>query len=116
LPAVGWIQGQVVKRNVGRRMKIGSDRVIFIVFYTHNDDTLSAQSESKLQLRETVAPSTARSDCRTKHCSISANRNKEASPEAPHSSQHLGTLGRSKGMRETTVEWTEFALRLITYV
>jgi hypothetical protein len=38
-PAVGWIDGKVVKRNVNRRMKIGSDIVNFFVFYQHDDDT-----------------------------------------------------------------------------
>ena len=32
------------------------------------------------------------------------------------SSLYLGTLGREKGMRETRVEWTEFAWLLITFV
>ncbi len=38
-PAVGWIAGEVVKRNVDHRMKIGSDIVNFFVFYKHDDDT-----------------------------------------------------------------------------
>ena len=38
-PAVGWIDGKVVKRNVNRRMKIGSDIVNFFVFYKPDDDT-----------------------------------------------------------------------------
>jgi len=38
-PAVGWIQGEVVKRNVDNRMKIGSDIVNFFVLYKHDDDT-----------------------------------------------------------------------------
>jgi hypothetical protein len=37
-PAVGWIEGEAVKRNVDRRMKIGSDIVDFFVFYKHDDD------------------------------------------------------------------------------
>ena len=41
-PAVGWIEGEVVKRNVDRRMKIGSDIVNFFVFNQHDDDTPSS--------------------------------------------------------------------------
>ena len=38
-PAVGGIAGEVVKRNVDHRMKIGSDIVNFFVFYKHDNDT-----------------------------------------------------------------------------
>ena len=41
-PAVGWIEGEVVKRNVDRRMKVGSDILNFFVFYQHDDDTPSS--------------------------------------------------------------------------
>jgi hypothetical protein len=45
-PAVGWIEGEVVKRNVDRRMKIGSDIVNFFVFYKHDDDTSTPNTGS----------------------------------------------------------------------
>ena len=38
-PAVGWIEGEVVKRNVEHSMKIASAMVHFFVFYNHDDDT-----------------------------------------------------------------------------
>jgi hypothetical protein len=38
-PAVGWIEGEVVKQNIDRRMKIGSDIVNFFVSYQHDQDT-----------------------------------------------------------------------------
>jgi len=34
----------------------------------------------------------------------------------PVSSLYLGTLGGENGMRDTRVEWTEFAWLLITHV
>jgi len=37
--AVGWIEGEVVKRNVDQKMRIGSDTVNFFVFYKNDDDT-----------------------------------------------------------------------------
>ena len=37
--AVGWIEGEVVKRNVDHRITIGSDIADFFVFYKHDDDT-----------------------------------------------------------------------------
>ena len=53
-PAVGWIEGEVVKRKVNRRMKIGSDIVYFFVFFS---------TPQVLNL---------------------TNYNKDGSPEAPH--------------------------------
>ena len=38
-PAIGWIEGEIVKRNVDRRKKTGSDIVNFFDFYTQDDDT-----------------------------------------------------------------------------
>ena len=49
-PAVGWIQGVDVNRNIDRRMKIGSDIVIFFVFYKHDVDT-SKHSEVVVRRR-----------------------------------------------------------------
>ena len=39
--STSWIQGEVVKRNVDHRMKVGSDIIVvnFFVFYKNDDDT-----------------------------------------------------------------------------
>ena len=37
--AVGWIEGELVKRNVDLRIKIGCEIDNFFDFYKHHDDT-----------------------------------------------------------------------------
>jgi hypothetical protein len=46
-PAVGWIEGEVVKRKVNRRMKIGSDIVYFFVFFSTPPSAQSDQLQQR---------------------------------------------------------------------
>ena len=86
-PAVGWIEGEVVKRNFNRRMEIGSGTVNFIVFYKHDYDDTSKHGAQSEQLQ---------------HPTIKMGL-----------LTLLGTPGGGKGMR---VEWTEFTWIFIAYV
>ena len=56
-PTVGWIQGEVVQRNVDHRMKIGSGIVNFI-FYKHDDHTSKHTLclQNYRQIRQRSAP------------------------------------------------------------
>ncbi len=81
-PAVGWIGGEVVKRNIEHSLKIASAMVHFFVFYNHDDDT----SKRVINL---------------------SNNNKWFWGSSLYYCD-LGTHGAEKGIRETRVEWMVF--------